>query len=129
MILPIRSIGDPVLTAAQLVEASNVARWRGALDSADELAEHALRLVATLPRRSEIDAVEHGALDSIAANAGKRAHVPAGADMATRIERIAQRTNSDAARMLAIYVRWWASDVEPIARQAPLSPPSASDAA
>jgi DNA-binding SARP family transcriptional activator len=114
-------IGDPVLTAQQLVEASNVARWRGALDSADELAEQALGLVATLPRRPDVDAVEHGALDSIAANEGKRSQLPAGADMATRIDRIAQRTNSDAARMLAIYVRWWATDIEPLERYADLA--------
>jgi hypothetical protein len=114
-------VGDPVLAAQRLVDASNVARWRGALESADELAEHALRLVATLPRRPDVDVVEHGALDSIAANEGKRSNLPAGADMATRLDRIAQRANSDAARMLAIYVRWWASDVEPLGRFADLA--------
>ncbi len=112
-------VGDRVLTAQQLVEASSVARWRSAFDSADELAEHALELVRQLPRTDDVDAVEHQALDGIAANQGKRSHVPAGADLAARIDGIAQRTDSDAARVLAVYVRWWSMDVEPIARFAP----------
>lgn len=109
-------IGDRMLTAQQLVEASNVARWRSAFDSADELAEHALELVRQLPRSDDVDAVEQGALDGIAANEGKRANEPPGAELAARIDGIARRTDSDAARVLAIYVRWWAIDVEPVAR-------------
>jgi DNA-binding SARP family transcriptional activator len=114
-------IGDTLHTALQLIEAADVARWRGAFDASDELAELALGLARQLPSGIEADAVELRALEGIVVNEGRRQTVPAGPQVAARIETIARRSGSDAARVLALYVRWWPSDVEPVAGFADLA--------
>ena len=114
-------VGDVLQTALQALEAADVARWRGAFDTSDELAQHALDLARQMPRGIEADAVEVRALESLVNNEGKRTGEPAGPEMARRIETIARSTDSDAARVLSIYVRWWRMDVEPIGNFAELA--------
>lgn len=114
-------LGDVLRTADHLVQASDVARWRGAFEAADELAEAALDLARQLPRDNAADTVELRALEMIVANEGKRTAAPAGEATAARIDAITRRSGSDAARALSIYVRWWRIDVEPVASFAGLA--------
>ena len=44
------TVADPVVAARAAIRASDVARWRGALDAADALAERALEALTHLPR-------------------------------------------------------------------------------
>jgi DNA-binding SARP family transcriptional activator len=107
-------LGDVRRTVDQLVEAAEVARWRGAFDIADDLAEQAIELVKQLPRDLAVDTLELRALEGITVSRGRRLGGPAGAALADRIESLGRRTDSDAARVLAIYVRWWDIDVDDV---------------
>jgi DNA-binding SARP family transcriptional activator len=119
-------VGDPIRIAEQLVDASAVARWRGAFDTSDELAEQALELVRQTRGSFDVDAVVVRALESIVVNSGKRAGAPAAPEVAVRIDEIARRADCDAGRSLALYVRWWAMDVDPIAGYAELADAAAA---
>jgi hypothetical protein len=114
-------VGDPIRIAEQLVDASAVARWRGAFDTSDELAEHALELVRQTRGAYDVDSVVVRALESIVVNSGKRAVAPAAPEVALRIDEIARRADCDAGRSLALYVRWWPMDVDPVPRFAELA--------
>jgi DNA-binding SARP family transcriptional activator len=114
-------VGDPIRIAEQLVDASAVARWRGAFDTSDELAEHALELVRQARGDLDVDTVVVRALESIVVNSGKRAVAPAAPEVATRIDEIARRADCDAGRSLALFVRWWPMDVDPVAGYAELA--------
>jgi DNA-binding SARP family transcriptional activator len=108
-------LGDAMLTAEQLLRAADVARWRGAFESADELAELAIGVVRELPPSPQVETLELRGLEGITVTRGRRFGGPAEPDMARRIEALARRTGSDAARVLALYVRWWEIDVDPVA--------------
>lgn len=108
-------LGDGIVTARQLLAAADVARWRGAFGSADELDEHAIDVVRQLRPTPEAGTLELRALEGITVSRGRRYGGPAEADLARRIEALARRTDSDAARMLSLYIRWWEIDVEPVA--------------
>jgi DNA-binding SARP family transcriptional activator len=114
-------VGDPIRIAEQLVDASAVARWRGAFDTSDELAEHALELIRQTRGEYDVDSVVVRALESIVVNSGKRAVAPAAPEVAVRIDEIARRADCDAGRSLALYVRWWSMDVDPVAGYAELA--------
>jgi hypothetical protein len=107
-------LGDAALAAEQLVRAADVARWRGAFESADELAELAIEAVRQLPTTPQVETLELRALEGITVTRGRRFGEPAEADLARRIEALARRTGSDAARVLALYVRWWEIDVDAV---------------
>jgi DNA-binding SARP family transcriptional activator len=111
-------MSDPIRVAEQLVDASAAARWRGAFDTSDELAEHALELVRQTRGDYDADAVVVRALESIVVNSGKRAVAPAAPEVAVRIDEIARRADCDAGRSLALYVRWWSIDVDPVGESA-----------
>jgi hypothetical protein len=108
-------LSDALTTARQLLAAADVARWRGAFASADELAEQAIDVVRQLPSTPEIETLELRALEGITVSRGRRFGGPAEPDMAVRIEALARRTGSDAAKVLALYVRWWEIDVDAVA--------------
>ena len=108
-------LADAMLTAEQLLRAADVARWRGAFESADELAELAIGVVRELPPSPQVETLELRGLEGITVTRGRRFGGPAEPDMARRIEALARRTGSDAARVLALYVRWWEIDVDPVA--------------
>jgi DNA-binding SARP family transcriptional activator len=104
------SFTDPLVVAKAAVRASDVARWRGALDTADRLAEQAIELLAGVPRTPQVTAVEVEALESIVSAAQRRLDPASRAETLTRVEAIADRGGSDAARALVLFMNWGGVD-------------------
>ena len=104
------SFADPVVVAGALVRASDVARWRGALDAAERLAEQALETSASGPRTSAAHDAEVEALEAIIGVAYRRAHPEAIASMTQRIDDFATATGSEAATALTLFIRWGGID-------------------
>jgi DNA-binding SARP family transcriptional activator len=100
------SFTDPIVVAKAVVRASDVARWRGALDTADRLAEQALEVLAGVPRTPEVSAIEVEALESMVSAAYRRLDPSSQAETLTRVEAFADRAGSDAARALVLFMRW-----------------------
>lgn len=100
------SFADPVAVAAALVRASDVARWRGALDTADQYAEHALGVLATVPRTATSNLVEVDALEALVSGAMQRTDGHAVRAVTDRIARFAASTGSDAARALHAFLEF-----------------------
>lgn len=100
------TVADPIGAARAAIRASDVARWRGALEAADELAERALEVLTDLPRSELVEEVEVEALEAIAAAAYRRETPDAKEAVAARVLALAERTGNDAARALAIFLNW-----------------------
>jgi DNA-binding SARP family transcriptional activator len=100
------AVSDPIVAARAAVRASDVARWRGALDAADELAERALEALADLARTSEVEDVEVEALEAIAAAAYRRSDPNAKILVGERVLALSERTGNDAARALGLFLTW-----------------------
>jgi DNA-binding SARP family transcriptional activator len=100
------AVADPIGAARAAIRASDVARWRGALEAADELAERALEVLTELPRNDALEAVEIEALEAIAAAAYRRDTPDAKEAVAARVLALAERTGNDAARALAMFLNW-----------------------
>ena len=100
------AVADPVVAARAAIRASDVARWRGALDAADALAERALEVLTDLPRTGAVEDVEVEALEAIAAAAYRRDTPDAKEAVAARVLALAERTGSDAARALGLFLNW-----------------------
>ena len=96
---------DPVIVAQAAVRASDVARWRGALDAADRLAEQAIGVLASVPRSALVDAIEVQALESMISAAFRRDD-PRSDDLAARIRELADRTGSDSVAALSLFFNW-----------------------
>ena len=90
-----------------------MARWSGALDAADRLAERALAILADQPRTIVVDALEAEALEAIVAAAHRRPEAGA-IDRATRqVVDFAASTGSDGARALALFIQFYVLDQAP----------------
>jgi DNA-binding SARP family transcriptional activator len=100
------AVADPLLAARSAIRASDVARWRGALDAADALAERALEVLTDLPRSPAVEDVEVEALEAIAAAAYRRDTPDAKEAVAARVLALAERTGNDAARALGLFLNW-----------------------
>jgi DNA-binding SARP family transcriptional activator len=96
---------DPVIVAEAAVRASDVARWRGALDAADRLAEQAIGVLARVPRSARVEAIEVQALESMVSAAFRRDD-PLSPDVATRIRELADRTGTDSVTALSLFFNW-----------------------
>ncbi len=106
-------LADPLIVAKSVVRAADVARWTGALDAADRLAERTLEILAGRTRTDAVDALEAEALESIVSAAIRRGTL-ADIEAATRrVVDFAEAANSDAARALALFVRWNLIDLHP----------------
>ena len=99
-------VADPLLAARAAIRASDVARWRGALDAADELADHALEALAGVARTSEVEDVEVEALEAIAAAAYRRESPDVRENLGARVLALAERTGNDSARALGLFLTW-----------------------
>ena len=104
------SFADPVVVAAALVRASIVARWRGALDVAERLADQALETLAGGPRTTAAHDAEIEALEAIIGVAYRRDDPDATAAMTARIDDFAAATGSEAATALTLFIRWGGID-------------------
>jgi DNA-binding SARP family transcriptional activator len=104
--LAARSFADPVGVAKAAVRAADVARWRGALDAADDWAEQALEALSGTSRTAASAAVEVEALESIVSAATRRDDPDAIARAAARAQHVADSTGSESARALALFLRW-----------------------
>ena len=100
------AVADPVIAARAAIRASDVARWRGALDAADALAEQALEVLTTLPRSGPVEDAEVDALEAIAAAAYRRDTPHAKEAVAARVLALAERTGNDAALALGLFLNW-----------------------
>lgn len=100
------AFADPVPVARATVRAADVARWRGAFDAADELAERALEVLAGAPRTPEAETIEVEALESIVSSATRRADPDAYARATARAQAVADATGSEAAGALSLFLRW-----------------------
>jgi DNA-binding SARP family transcriptional activator len=96
---------DPVIVAEAAVRASDVARWRGALDAADRLAEQTIGVLARVPRSARVEAIEVQALESMVSAAFRRDD-PLSEDVATRIRELADRTGTDSVTALSLFFNW-----------------------
>ncbi len=100
------AFADPVVVAAALVRASDIARWRTALDRAEQLAEEALTRLASVPRTARVNAVEVDAMEALV-SAGFRRNEPSHSLRAIeRVTAIAERGGSDAALALVTFLNW-----------------------
>ncbi len=96
---------DPVAVAEAAVRASDVARWRGALDAADRLAEQTIDVLAGVPRSARVGTIEVQALESLVSAAFRRDD-PLNDDVATRIRELADRAGSDSVTALSLFFNW-----------------------
>ncbi|MBI4933822.1 MAG: AAA family ATPase [Actinobacteria bacterium] len=94
------AFADPLVVAAAQVRASDVARWRGALDTAEQYAEHALAVLADVPRSSAMSDIEVDALEALVSAAMQRPDAAGIEGVTARIARFAESTGSDAALAL-----------------------------
>lgn len=97
---------DPVIVAKAAVRAADVARWRSAVDTADRLADQALALLAGAPRSPEVSALEAEALEAIVSSEYRRSGDTSTERVIARVREVADRTGSDAARALSLFVSW-----------------------
>ena len=100
------AIGDPIIVARAAIRASDVARWRGALDAAESLSERALEVLAGATRSPVVDEAVVEALEALAGAAFRRGREDDRAVVAARVDAIAHRVGSDDARALALYLNW-----------------------
>lgn len=94
------AFADPLAVAASQVRASDVARWRGALDAAEQYAEHALAVLADVPRTSAMSDIEVDALEALVSASMQRPDAAGIVDLTARIARFAESASSDAALAL-----------------------------
>ena len=104
------TVADPVVVARAAVRASDVARWRNALDTAEHLAERAVEVLAGVARTPEAQALEVEALEAIVSVEYRREGDANFEALAERVERFAERARSDSAASLALFLRWGAVD-------------------
>ncbi|MBI5089691.1 MAG: hypothetical protein HZB15_12780 [Actinobacteria bacterium] len=100
------ALTDPAVVAQAAVRAADVARWRSALDTADRLANQALDALATAPRTQAVLDAEAAALEALIASARRRLDPARVAAVVDQLADLANRTGSDAARALHIFMTW-----------------------
>jgi DNA-binding SARP family transcriptional activator len=115
------SFADPIVVARAAVRASDVARWRAAFDTADELAEQALAVLAGVPRSAAVSKIEVSALESIVGVATRREDDVVQAAVAARVQEVADQTGSDAAAALAMFLNW--GEIDEVEDLRPLAEP------
>jgi DNA-binding SARP family transcriptional activator len=104
------AVADPVVVARAAIRASDVARWRNALDTAELLAEKAIEVLAGVVRTAEVQALEVEALEAIVSVEYRREGDANFERLAERVEQFAERARSDSAASLALFLRWGAVD-------------------
>lgn len=97
---------DPIVVATAAVRAADVARWRSALEAADRLADQALAVLAGVPRTPQVSAIEVDALEAIVSAEYRRTGDTYTERVAARVHEVADRTGSDAARALSLFLIW-----------------------
>lgn len=102
-------VGDRVMAARAAVRGADVARWRGALDAGEQLAERALEALAGAPRNAEVENLEILALEALAGVAFRRL----GSDtrglrdaIGKRVLAFGDRVDHDGARALGLFLCW-----------------------
>jgi DNA-binding SARP family transcriptional activator len=100
------AITDPLIVAKAAVRASDLARWRSSLDAANRLAEQALDVLTGVPRTPEASAIEVEAIEGIVAAAYRRSDPAELARVTTLVDEHADRTGSDGARALSLFLHW-----------------------
>lgn len=114
------TIADPVVTARAAVRAADVARWRNAPDASDTLAERALAVLGGAPRSPAAAAVEAEALEALVSAAYRRGDAASVARVTRRVAEQVERTGSDAARALGLFLGWGrVDDADDLASLAP----------
>lgn len=104
------TVSDPATVARAAVRASDVARWRNALETAESFAEHALVVLAGVARTPEVHVLEVEALEALVSAEYRRGGDASFGGLADRVEEFATRAGSDSAASLALFLRWGAVD-------------------
>jgi hypothetical protein len=100
------ALTDPVVVAEAAVRASDIARWRSALDTADRFAEQAVEALSRAPRTQALLEAEAAALEALISSARRRGDPDRVAVVVARLAELADRTGSEAARALHIFMTW-----------------------
>jgi DNA-binding SARP family transcriptional activator len=100
------SFADPVVVARAAVRASDVARWRHALDTAEWFIEQAFAVLEGVPRTADVVRVDTEVLEAMLGAAVRRRDPEAMARVIDRVRAHAETTNSDSARALALFLAW-----------------------
>lgn len=104
------SVTDPVVVARAAVRASDVARWRNAIETAVWFAEQAVEVLASTNRSPEAHGLEVEALEAIIGAAYRQTGDQDFETLADRVDEFAVRARSDSAAALALFLRWGAVD-------------------
>lgn len=100
------TFADPVVVAHAAARASDVARWRNALDTAEWFVQEASRVLDGQPRTPE---VVHADVEVIEARLGaliRRRDPERMTEFLAWLADHAEATNSDAARSIALFLTW-----------------------
>ena len=113
-----RSFADPVLVAQALVRASDVARWRNALDAAERWADLALEVLDGAPRtndatRAEVARVEVEVLEALLGMVVRRDDPARLEALVERVRARGESTDNDGVRALGLFLVW--DDVDTVA--------------
>lgn len=113
-----RSFLDPVAVAQALVRASDVARWRNALDAAERWADLALEVLDAAPRtndatRAEVARVEVEVLEALLGMVVRRDDQARLEALVDRVRARGESTDNDGARALGLFLVW--DDVDTVA--------------
>ncbi|MFN8022571.1 MAG: BTAD domain-containing putative transcriptional regulator [Acidimicrobiales bacterium] len=100
------SFADPVVVARAAVRASDVARWRNALDTAEWFLERAFDVLAGVPRTADVVMADTEVLEALLGAAVRRRDPEVMAQVIARVRDHAEATNSDAARSLHLFLEW-----------------------
>ncbi|MGD9998148.1 MAG: BTAD domain-containing putative transcriptional regulator [Ilumatobacteraceae bacterium] len=100
------ALTDPVEVARAAVRASDVARWRSALDTADWFADQALDALSRAPRTPALLDAESAALEALISSARRRGDPDRVRVVVDRLGELADRSGSQAARALHIFMTW-----------------------
>lgn len=104
--LEARPVGGALAASAAAARASDVARWRGALDQAEAWAEKAIEVLAGERRDADVDLAETIALEAVAAAAFRSDEAEERHRVASRIAALAERSDNDAMRALSLFLNW-----------------------
>jgi DNA-binding SARP family transcriptional activator len=97
---------DPVVVAHAAARASDVARWRNALDTAEWFVARAAQVLDGLPRTAEVAHADFAVIEAQLGALIRRRDPARMAEFVDWVARHAEATNSDAARSIALFLSW-----------------------
>ncbi len=100
------AVDDPVRVGEALVRAADTARRRGAFDRPKELLDWAFAALRRAPASERRADAEMGAAESLATLATIESNLMPRHEVSAIVDDVADRSDSDIARVLALFMRW-----------------------